>query len=120
MQLTVIALVHFTVGALVGMGLDRLQRAIAPYPVKEEDRKGRNAEFAGSVMVIVVLQVISYIILQRMLRYMYRQAYKRMWGMIDPDKDAHAIHAGMSMGLGLAWTSTTTIAKLQYVTGTNM
>ena len=72
-------------------------------------------------MLIVLLQVISYVTLQRLFRFIYRHTYRTIHkDNVMPKYDAHEIHGGMSMGLGLAWTSSTTIAKLQFITGTGL
>ena len=120
-QLTPLSVIHFVVGAAIGAGLEKMQRVAVPMPSTEKERAQRAVEMAFEIALVVMLQVLAYVILQRVLRYVYRQTYKRFYGTFDdPSFDAHTIHGGMSMSLGLAWTSTTTIAKLQYITGTAM
>ena len=119
-ELVCMSILHFWWGVAIGHGLDWLQRKMEQIPKDPREQRARATAYAFQVSFIVVLMTIGFVLSQRFLGYVYRV----LWCSIakesvkgSPDRDVDDMHRGFAMFFGMAWSSGTTLSKLQIVLG---
>ena len=127
-QLVLIIVFEFLIGVGIGWIWDKAQRSTDMDLVNKTNltplERTRLLSQATGVMVALTLCFIGT---QRIIRYMYIMAHcrasirvifrkqnttLRMGRAPSGDHDAHRLHGGFAMFYGIAWTSGTTLAKL--------
>lgn len=130
--MVVVVCIQFWIGAFVGLWIDYFQQYLGSVPSNEAERSKQRQAYAFQarhvlprkheacthITIVVVVYTAAFLILQWLLNYLYRAihcaVYKRV-GHLSRDLDVHALHNGFAMGLGMAWTSGTTLAKMHAV-----
>ena len=127
-QLFLIILLDFWVGVAIGWIWDRAQRSTDMDLLTKPNLTPRErTQLALQATGVMVALTLCFIGVQRIIRYVYvmlhcratlrvifskQNTTLRMGQAPSGDHDAHRLHSGFAMFYGIAWTSGTTLAKL--------